>query len=376
MVCFSIIKKTDYATMDISVLNLNSVIQLFERNKRMIYVVEGKKLKGIIGYTEIKKMKKTGELVINQGGTVIEEGDSEEIDAISLFEQHLNWLGIPVVNKKNEIVYEYIYSHRKYYEDVIIPEGEGVNYKKRDIPIVVSVTTHDERLRTVYLALKSLMCQTMKPDEIVLYLAKGSGDGELVNEEELSKCGVQIVRGLEDLKCHKKYYYALRDRKERIIISADDDKLYDNCFIENLYRKHCDYPEAVICNYGDRIKYEADKVCTYITWNDDRASIEPETQICIKSHAGVLYPLGEYRERLLDKDVFLRLSELNDDLWVTACLQEEGVKVFSLGDDRSKIIDGTQETALGQNSEETIRRNDNYVAALSNYFRRAFKPST
>ncbi len=372
MVDFKIIKHENYSYIDSDDLTVANVLNIYSQNRAMVYVLNRKKLIGVIGKSEILKMKQLGRVVVNKNGTYINKCKFDDRKAKELFERNMNWSGIPVVNKQGEMVYEYRYSIRAFYDELQIDKGNGINHEPRKEKIVISMTTHDERLRTVYLALKSLMHQTMKADEIFLYLAKGSGDGELTREEELKKAGVIIIRGLEDLTCHKKYYYAMKEKQDSVIITADDDSIYDKCFVESLFAKHRCFSDAVICKFGERIRYKEDEIMPYNTWNDCAASVEPETQICIKSYAGVLYPIGKYRMELLDKDSFLLLSEYNDDLWITACLQELGIRVYNMCDNQAQIIEETQEVALW-NGDITSRRNDKYVKNLREYFRKAYR---
>ncbi len=369
-----IIKKYDFSYVDILDLDDPIVFSKILNNVTpgLVYVLDGRTLVGVIGNDEISQSKKNGKRIINRNCTRILDDEDVDKNAKNIFNIHMNWRGVPVVDSQNKMKYEVIYDQIQFYEEVKIPEGEGINHNHRNCKIVISMTTHDERLKTTYLALKSLMFQTMKADEIILYLAKGSGDGELVNERELVQSGVRVERGLEDITCHKKYYYAMREKKSSIIVTADDDNIYDKRFIEDLYNKHVEYPDAVICKYSDRIRYNDGIICPYICWNDDSPSKEPEQQICVKSYAGVLYPVGEYRNSLLQKDEFLKLSEYNDDLWVTACLQENHIKIFNLGDNQASTIGGTQDVALW-NERGTAYRNDLYVQNLKRYFKTAYR---
>lgn len=372
MVHFKLIKKYDYLYIEEKDLSVSTLLTMCSSQKGIIYVLNKGKLIGIVGKTEIAAIRNSGEIVINTNGTHIKKGEHDEEQARLLFLVHMNWSGIPVIDEDGKIVYEYEYSKRAFYDDLEIGKGEGISKEIREKKIIISITTHDERLKTVYLTLKSLMFQTVKADEIILYLAKGSGEGELVREKELENAGVSIVRGVEDITCHKKYFYVMAEKEDCIVITADDDNIYDDCFVEELVKFHRLFPKAVICRLGDRIKYDGNNVEPYIKWDDSSPSSTPERQICIKSYAGVLYPPGEYRRRFLDKETFLSLSEFNDDLWITACLQEYGISVFNIGNNQAYVIDEAQEIALW-NGIETANRNDIYVRKLRNHFRKAYR---
>ncbi len=375
MVRFNIYDLYDFVSIEYDKINSQVVQEVCLKNRRMIYVTKDEKLFGFIGWSEANSfINNGGENIINRKGTSIIDSETSREEAVSLFSHHMNWSGIPVTDSEGHILYEYCIDQEKYYHDYVIPEGEGVNRIPRDEKIVVSMTSHDERLQTVYLALKSIMIQTMKADEIVLYLANGSGDGEVKYENMLKEAGVKIIRGKEDIKCHKKYYYAMQEYRDSVIITADDDNIYDDNFISDLYDAHLANRDSIICKIGDRIGYENGNVLPYILWNDSTPSVDPEYQICLKSAAGVLYPVGDYREFFLKIDLFTKLCEYNDDLWITACAQEMGVSIFNIGANYSLPIRGTELNALWSDNG-TAKRNDYYVNELRSYFKRAFRRS-
>ena len=90
---------------------------------------------------------------------------------------------------------------------------QGEARKKK---IVVSLTTFPARIDECYFAIKSLMIQSYPADRIILWLAKN----QFPDEKLPSKYDKLIARGLEvryceeDLRSHKKYYYALQEQKE------------------------------------------------------------------------------------------------------------------------------------------------------------------
>ena len=62
-------------------------------------------------------------------------------------------------------------------------EKLGINTKKRKEKIVVSLTSYPKRINVVWITIETLLQQTIKPDEVILWLA----DSQFKEIEELPK---------------------------------------------------------------------------------------------------------------------------------------------------------------------------------------------
>lgn len=76
----------------------------------------------------------------------------------------------------------------------------------------MSLTSYPKRINVVWITIETLLQQTVKPDEVILWLA----DSQFKEIEELpeelkvlQKRGL-IIRFCDDLKSHKKYFYTMR----------------------------------------------------------------------------------------------------------------------------------------------------------------------
>lgn|GEM_PF-3942587 len=374
MVHFVLKKNFDCLRVELKNISLKDIINMYDSHRRMIYVLDENKLIGVISESEIELMRESNSIIYNRKYTYYCDLPDTEEKVRECFCSHMNWKAIPIVDSEGDLLYEYFFDQREFYDGLIIEKMMKDEDVTKEMRIIVSLTSHGKRLKTVYLTIKSLLYQTRKPDEIVLYIDEDSDIDRIEQEEYLLSMGVKIVRGVENLKCYTKYYYAMTEYRNDLIITVDDDFFYDDMLIDDLYMAHKQFPNTVICRYGERIKYVDGMVAPYEEWNDGKQSSSPENQICVKGFAGVLYPVGEYREMMLDKSEFLRLSPLNDDLWITTCLQEQGIFCFTLGKKPIWVIDETQEIGLW-NSEKTPQRNDKYVKNICQKYNRAFKCS-
>lgn len=323
-------------------------------------------LVGCIGSKEYLQICETEQMVIKEDFLYIHASDNEKQEVIELFEANTKIRKLPVIDENGKLLYEYVRSIEAYYDDLNI--SHGINAEgNREEKVVVTMTSFGRRLDTVHIAIKSIMTQTMKADAIVLYLAKEDSQKKIRQEEELIEAGLKIERNRKDLKPHKKYFYAMQEYSENLIITVDDDTIYDDRLIEDLYAGHLNYPEAVICRRGHRMTKRNGKVAPYDLWEGCVKSVMPEKGICATGVGGILYPCGKYREAFLDERGIRETSFYGDDLWLKAIELIWGINTYAIGELPARVIVGSQEEALYKENADN-KRNDEYLNELQRYF--------
>lgn len=207
-------------------------------------------------------------------------------------------------------------SEIKIFKVRIEPIRFGVNKQLRETPIIVSMTSYDKRLSTLNICIKSLLRQTYKPDRIILYLAEK--DRRALTKEiiSLKKFGLEIIYVDEDLRPHKKYYYAMKDNPDAIVITVDDDCIYSPKLIEYLIKTNKIFPNAITAARARKIEADKNGFLAYNKWNLATISNKPSDQLIATGVGGVLYP-----PHLLDPNLLLNKSEIKkyiqvDDLWL------------------------------------------------------------
>lgn len=220
---------------------------------------------------------------------------------------HINW-------RKNQLIKPLRY---KKLEKITV---EPLNSTKRKKKIIVSVTSYKKRMKKLHICIKSIFLQSVQPDKIILYLHVN--DKEYVTRElyGLEKSGLEIRFVDEDLKPHKKYYYAMREFPDDIIITVDDDAMYSSKLIENLLKTHYIYPKYIIAARGRMIDFDilSRKFKPYDEWNLNTRENIPSMKLLATGVGGVLYP-----PRVLDYSILLNKKEIKkyietDDLWLKA----------------------------------------------------------
>lgn len=212
----------------------------------------------------------------------------------------------------------------------------GVNKDQtRDERIIVSLTSYPGRIRQVYYSIKSLMGQSLKPDRIILWLSEEQfPDRRLPSDfEKLKKRGLEIYFTEDDLKSHKKYYYALRaQRPDEIIVTYDDDLIYESKSLEKLVTLHKKSPEYIIVNRGEKLGYDPKNGYGYIEdWGkmlDEEGFISPSHSIIPSTGAGCLYPYGKLKSDIFNKEMIRAKVLSADDIWIWHNALKSGVKIL------------------------------------------------
>lgn len=208
----------------------------------------------------------------------------------------------------------------------------GINKtEEREEKVTVSLTTFPARIDACFYAIKSLMIQSVKADRIVLWLAKSQFEDNSIPEKysKLVNAGLEIEY-CDDLRSHKKYYYALKNQKgNEVVITFDDDIIYEKDAIEKLIIKHKEFPEAIVCNRGHYMPLVNGKLLPYKKWGlyFSEGIDKPVMPIMPSTGAGCLYPYGCMPESTFDIEKIKENAFTADDLWMRFNSISGGIKV-------------------------------------------------
>ncbi|MCM1440154.1 MAG: glycosyltransferase family 2 protein [Roseburia sp.] len=268
------------------------------------------------------------------------------------------------------------YKVNKFIANVFAPLSQYFNHKKgidEKHEIIVSLTTFPARIKMVWITIATIMNQTYKPKRIILWLDReqfpnGAGIPNKLNA--LQKRGLEI-RFCEDLKPHKKYFYTMKENPEEIVVTIDDDVLYPENHLEQLWKLHLKYPDAVCCQYAHRIRYdEKGQFAAYEKWDSSNGEGgAPTLQIMPVGCGGVLYPPHLLDEELFNKEAIQRLCLMMDDLWLKSMAALHGTKAVMYNDVSLIYFDvlGTRKSGL-QHSNAGEKKNDVAIKAIVNEY--------
>lgn len=239
--------------------------------------------------------------------------------------------------------------------------------------LIVSLTSFPTRIHFVPKVIESILSQTVKADKILLWLAEEqfpNKEGDLPAQliEQL-KCGLDIC-WCDDLKPHKKYYYAMRNFPDHIVVTVDDDVIYPNNLIETLLESYVKYPYAVSAMRAHFITFGPNgNILPYEKWKREYRRVgEPSMALCATGVGGILYPPNIMNNELFNKDAIKKLCIYADDLWlkvmqVIACTPV----VIAAPPQKLVYIDGSQEEALWR-MNDLAGANDTQLSNILEYY--------
>jgi len=226
-----------------------------------------------------------------------------------------------------------------------IPIGK-LNDKSNTVPVIVSLTTIESRLNKVHITLRSVMNQTVKPEKIILWITEA--DRNKIPETLQKLTGDLLeIHFTKHTSSHKKLLPTLELFPNKVIVTCDDDLIYENKWLEKLYATHVKYPKDIICNKARQIAIdENNKTLDYKFWKYTNEN-NPIKNLAI-GEGGILYPAGALNSQITDYELALKLAPKNDDLWFKAMALLNNTTV-RLSENPSKVfipIPGTQKISL------------------------------
>ena len=226
--------------------------------------------------------------------------------------------------------------------------------------IIASLTSYPLRINTVHLAIESILAQTKKADKIILWLSHE----EFPNREQDLPLELLTLRGwveigwCDNIRSYKKLISALKKYPDDIIITFDDDLIFDEKTIELLYTCNKKYKNDIIAHRITRMFYnERDELDIFPRHhyysNQDQTDYlstlkEPSFFNKLSGGAGCLYPPACFHSDVLDDKEFMYLAPTSDDIWfwLQAVRNKTRIRVPAVHLPVLQYIPGTQEVGL------------------------------
>ncbi len=184
--------------------------------------------------------------------------------------------------------------------------------------VIVSLTTYDKRLHEVYLTIESIMQQTYKANKIVLWLTEDLKDNIPETLQMQVKRGLEI-KYCEDLRSYKKLIPSLTTYPNDIIITIDDDVIYNIDTLELLIKTHKKHSSSVACCWAMKMSFnDSGTLKAYSHWQKRCLDETPSKTTLPIGCAAILYPPKCLDEEVFRKDVFMDICKYADDIWFKA----------------------------------------------------------
>lgn len=261
-----------------------------------------------------------------------------------------------------------------YYRKTAHQWANGLNTQARQEKVIISITSFPARMETLWMCIESLLRQTYQPDKILLWLSRSQFGGIELPETLTSLCkrGLEIRWVDEDLRSHKKYYYALQEFSNDLVVTFDDDVFYPNNVLESLVKLHQKYPKAVCANRAHWMKTDAQGVLLpYRQWGiNAKKVLIPSKHLMAIGIGGVLYPPKSISDEVFNQELFKKICFFADDVWLKACELISGVDVVTSKQfDKEFIVINASQSASLLSTNVFEGGNDKQIKDVLEYYK-------
>lgn len=189
---------------------------------------------------------------------------------------------------------------------------EGV---KREIPIIISLTAEREDFKTLPITIYSLLNQNLKPDRIILWLDKDSEDLTYLpyNITQFVKNGLEI-KFIENLGNYNKTFYPIKEFKNSIIVTTDNNIYYPKNWLNKLYLSYITNPDDIHIHKATKVLY-SNEILPREQWKRTIKNESAEYYNFPISSGGILYPPNCFSKEALREDIFRKYAPTEDSSW-------------------------------------------------------------
>jgi len=244
-----------------------------------------------------------------------------------------------------------------------------------DGDVVISLTSHGDRLRRVHYTIESIARGYVKAP-IILWLDPADYEASWPKPlRRLVRRGLQVRRSDGLYGPHTKYWNQFRavEGQGVRVATVDDDMIYPEWFLQRLLFIGDLRSDVVIAYRAHRIELRDGQLLPYVKWtaaNTSRASyLHFATGV-----SGVLYPETFISHVVAQGEEFMELTPRADDVWLHACALRSGHPIRQVYSNPRNfaVVPTTQggalvigNTLMGGNDEQIARvYTDDDIAAL------------
>ena len=218
--------------------------------------------------------------------------------------------------------------------------------------ITVTMTSYPARIPTVHKVVENMLAQTMKPDRVVLWLAAEQfPQGEESLPEQLLAFRERglVIGWCEDMRSYKKLLPALEKYPDDILITVDDDLVYDDNMIEVLYECSTQFPNTVTAMRTHMMRFDAQgKLLPYSDWRREYGRENaPSMALFATTGGGTLFPPHILPKCTANIEDIRAVCANADDVWVKVMLTLCNVPIVLAAPNKPlRYVPGTQSSTL------------------------------
>lgn len=238
--------------------------------------------------------------------------------------------------------------------------------------VIISLTSYPARLKHLHIVIRSLLKQKVAAEKVILYLGTDTKDSDIPQKlKKLTKYNFEIRTGYEDLKPHKKYFFAMQEFPNHTIITADDDLIYDKNLVKDLLECSKANSGCVCARRVNLItKDEAGNLNPYSKWEwEYKKIIEPSHSLIATGCGGILYPPHLLPPETFDANAIKTHCLNTDDIWLKFMELKNDVRVVFSNNKfvHPLTLRHTQESGLLQTNTAGENRNDINIKAMQDF---------
>jgi len=234
--------------------------------------------------------------------------------------------------------------------------------QKREV--IITLTSHRLRFKTLHLTLECLLRQNIKPDRVVLWLDERDMPYIPNVIQNMTSRGLDIRMSPTNIFSFNKIIPALRAFPEAILVTVDDDIYYQENLLQLLLENWSGSYKEVVCNLAFEITQdEAGNKLPFKSWTYIREPQVSRADIMPFGVGGVLYPPGALSPNVLNEDAFTKLCPRADDVWLYWMGRLNGVVYHRIGG-HEKIVEWPFSQKVALKHENNAYRNDLQIANM------------
>lgn len=262
-------------------------------------------------------------------------------------------------------------ANKKIPEYLLSLENERIYCGRILDDVIITFTSFPTRIEYVWIVVRCMKHQTVLPHKIILWLSKKQFPDEIIPQNLLNEIDnlfeVKFVD--EDIRSHKKYYYASKAYPGKYLFLIDDDIFYPANILERTWEEHLKDPASVICNYGYRIGYNKNGgLRPYNSWRYVYNNTKGYN-LFFGSGGGTLISPSKLYEDFLNIDLARNLTPIADDIWLNAMTKLAGIPCHMLDNGPIlPIIIPSNQRLTSLNLGEC--QNDKQIKSICEYYKK------
>ena len=240
--------------------------------------------------------------------------------------------------------------------------------------VIVTLTTYPGRINEVYYCLQSLLHQRLQPEKTILWLAREQFPNGIKDVPQrifdLQDKGLSI-EFCDDYRSYKKIVEAAKKWSNYSLVTADDDTLYPEDWLENLVETWKANSKCVVCYRAHKITIRDNAVEPYSNWQGLSKNIKgPLISLIPIGVGGVLYPPHYFSGVEFNYEEIKNLAPTTDDIWLKVVGLTKQIKVVKVFENSKEwfTVKGSQTSSLVKHNVEQTNANDTALRNLMEYY--------